>query len=202
MVYPRAVGKILCCLVLLAAAGNLSCSIEDWLNFTADLGGDAPRDRGTYNMVFVNNTPHRAIFAAGSFDQFDQLAEVQFAQFGGLEASLLTLEGNSTSDVIPFNCAKLISVGGQRLIDLIIEQGSEDSLDPSVLERGVKFSSVPLGEEGSDEATEGMAQPLDIRLGTEWECGSVIIFRFEFDDVGPDPFRVDFDVLQPGEENQ
>ena len=44
-------------------------------NLTASLGGSTAAARGTVRVLFINNTPHRAVFTYGTFDQTDQFSQ-------------------------------------------------------------------------------------------------------------------------------
>lgn len=51
------------------------------------------------------------------------------------------------------------------------------------------------GSGGSDPVTVATIPAFDARLGEDFPCGALLIFRFEVNDVGDMPFRVDFELI-------
>jgi hypothetical protein len=167
-------------------------------NQLATFGGAAPGQginsggRGDIDVVFINNTPFRAIFTSAAFDQTDENSVPFFTQFGG-DAGNLTLEGDSSSGFLSFPCSRVFSIGSRRMIDLINNTADfDDDNAPieSLLFEGIGFSSAPLGAETADLPTEGFALPMEALIGVDHLCGSTLIIRFEFADFGNFPFRV------------
>ena len=210
----RAVSGALTLLVAAVApvSGTACGRNPTFLNSTASLGGATAGERGKVGVLLINNTPHQAVLTLGTFDYGDnqQLAgqpvlEPDFEQFG-LGPPARILEGNSTSEILSIECGRVFSVGGPRLLALIGEDlsdaddGATSELAlPVALFEGVEFFSA-AAEEPDQEApgepiSEGSAPPLEALLGVDFPCSALLILRLEFDDLGPDPFRVDFELI-------
>ena len=91
---------------MIAAVGGCT---ELWRNQTASLGGDQAGDRGTIRAVFINNTPHRAVFTSGTYDQLDSGTRPDFVQFSA--DGDLTLDGDTSSDIGALDCARVFAIG-------------------------------------------------------------------------------------------
>lgn len=184
-------------LLTLVVPGIAGCG-EIFVNLTASLGGDWAGDRGTVRVLFINNTPHQAVFTFGSYDQTDQFSRPDFAQFGLSEFGA-TLEGDSSSPIISIQCARVFSIGGPGLLTLIEQNLSVVSLDDDAFVEGVEFFSIPSNgaddNDSGDPVSEGSAPPFEALLGVDFPCNALLIIRFEFDDLGPDPFRIDFELI-------
>ncbi len=174
------------------------CDIATYLNQTASLGGDVAGSTGQVRVLFINNTPHRAIFTFGTYNNTDQFDQPDFRQLTGL-ASGVTLEGNSSTALVTLSCDRVFSVGDPELLRLIDENLDLDGglLNPEALVEGVAFSAAALGEDNAGLATEGFAPSVRALLGVDFPCDSIIIVRFEIADVGPAPFRADFEIIPP-----
>lgn len=182
------------CAVLFSAGilcATTTCTPSAFLNLTAStsnlvgpLGLPTPK---RLDLVFINNTPFRAIFTFGGYDPLDQnTLPLGFGQ--------LRLEGNSTSASLVQNCRKTFSVGGEELIRLI-ENSPLNVNDPRALVDGVNFSGAPSGDPLAAVATEGTAEGLVLRAGVDFECETLVIFTFEQDAAAPGGFRIDFQVI-------
>lgn len=184
-------------LLTLVVPGIAGCG-EVFVNLTASLGGDWAGQRGTVRVLFINNTPHRAVFTFGSYDRTDQFSQPDFAQFGLSEFGA-TLDGDSSSQIISIECARVFSIGGPGLLTLIEQNLSEVSLDDDAFVEGAEFFSIPSdgadSDDSGDPVNEGSAPPFEALLGVDFPCNALLIIRFEFDDLGPDPFRVDFELI-------
>lgn len=171
---------------------------EASINLTTSLGGDTAGERGTIRVLFINNTPHRAMFTFGSYDQTDQFSQPDFAQFGLSEFGAI-LDGDSSSEIISIECARVFSIGGPDLLTLIEQNLSEAALDEDAFVEGVEFFNIPSddaeGDDSGDPISEGSAPPFEASIGVDFPCSALLIIRFEFDDLGPDPFRVDFELI-------
>lgn len=168
----------------------------DFSNRTASLGGDIAGSRGLVQISFINNTPFRAVFTFATYDQTDPSSKPDFLQFGN-DPDGLVLEGDSTSPVGALDCARVFSVGGPRLSALIADNLPDASVDEEALIEGVEFFSIP--EVGSGETpapvSQGKSPPFEALLGVDFPCNALLIVRFEIDDLGPAPFRVDFELI-------
>ncbi len=211
-------------LIAVAGSGVLFCGCVDFLaNQTASLGGDTAGGRGTVRVLFINNTPHRAVFTYGTYDQTDPSFVPEFSQFS-LDGGT-TLDAGQTSSIAPANdaasleCARVFSIGSAELLRLIRNNVPQDQLvdtnDEAMLE-GAEFFDIPDEDDdaGQDEDAEGaadddgesedtteptsqgFAMPFEALLGVDFPCNSLLIIRFEIDDADADgPFRVDFELI-------
>ncbi len=177
---------------LMAAVSG--CGLDGLLNLTASLGGNTAGQRGNAEVLFINNTPFRAIFVFGSYDNLDRDTQPALLSFSS-SLDTLNLEGNTESTVQQVQCARVFSIGGEGLLTRAQANLEEDALEDVPLIEGVYFSSAEVGDENADEPTEGIALPLDANIGPDFECGSLLIYRLEFDDDGPERFRIDLTVI-------
>jgi len=138
------------------------------------------------------------VLTFGSYDQTDQYCRPDFGQFGLGESGAI-LDGSSTSGILWIDCARVFSIGGPQLLALIEENLPEATVDDDALIEGVGFFSIPSddadGDGAGDPVGEGAAPPFEALLGVDFPCNALLIIRFEFDDLGPDPFRVDFELI-------
>ena len=197
-----------CCTILICAltAPLASCSTTALGNLfspTSDfvVGGQVvPR---AIQVGFINNTPFRAIFSFGSYDQFDR--DTIPTGFGQQR-----LEGNSSSPQIAQPCRQTFSLGGAELIRLLELNQNDPTInitDPRALIDGVNFSGAPLGDPLEAEPTEGTAEGRLVLSGVEFTCvrtdirdttgTGLLLFTFEQDATAPGGFRVDFSFVQP-----
>ena len=191
--------KVACALIAPWLLLPGSCG-EAFLNQTASLGGSTAGLHGSVRIVVINNTPHRAVFTVGTYTQTDPTSTPGLVQFAHRESGR-RLDGDSSSDVFSIGCARVFSIGGPDLLHLIEETVSADMVDEVALVAGVKFFDVASGEEEDDNGAEeepvlvGTAPPFEALLGVDFPCEALLIIRLEFDDLGPDPFRVDFELI-------
>lgn len=169
-----------------------------FFNQTASLGGETAGRRGNVQVLFINNTPHRAVFTYGTFDQTDQFAEPRFEQFEPGEFDR-TLEGDSQSGIRTLTCGRVFSIGSEALQDAMRLNLPEDDYNDEALIEGVEFLEIGDGAD-SEPSRAGSAPPFEALLGVDFACGSLLIIRLEFDDVGPSAFRVDFEVVPSSSE--
>lgn len=170
------------------------CASGGWLNGAASLGGDTVGGRGTVRVLFINNTPHRAIFTAGVYDPADQDTNPEFVQFAANSSGSI-LEGESSSAILELPCAQAISIGTRALIDLVEANNDAADLESAALFEGVGFSSAAIGEDGDDEPDQGFAPAKAFLVGSDFPCNALLIVRFEFNDLGPEPFLIDFSYI-------
>ena len=171
-------------------------------NLTASFGGSTAGARGAVRVLFINNTPQRAVFTYGTYDQTDQFSQPDFRQFG-LNSTDLNLDGDSESSIeqisgqSPLICARVFGVGSPDLLRLIDENLSGATVIENALSNGVEFFDV--GDDGDAEAASaGFAPPFEALLDVDFPCAALLIVRFEVSDVGPDPFRIDFELIPSG----
>lgn len=179
-------------MVLILAMVIAGCSLDALLHQTASFGGETAGQRGSSQVLFINNTPYRAIFTFGAYDDWDQNTEPKLLAFGPNDRSL---EGGQSSAILTVECARVYSIGGETMRRLAEENLAEDAVSSETLVPGVFFSSAAVGDENEALPTEGTAAPLDLWLGSDFPCNSLIVFRFEANDVGEDAFRVDYEVI-------
>ncbi len=176
--------------ILVALAAG--CSIDALLHQTASFGGATAGQRGNSRILFINNTPYRAVFTFGAYDDWDQNTEPRLFSFGPNDRKL---EGGQSSGILSVRCARVYSIGGDTMRRLARDNLAEDAVSAEALVPGVFFSGAPLGDENEALPTEGTAAPIDLWLGADFPCNSLIVFRFEVNDVGEDAFRVDYEVI-------
>ena len=168
----------------------------DFSNRTASLGGDIAGSRGKVQIVFINNTPHRAVFTFGTYDQTDSSSKPNFHQFSNEPAGLI-LEGGKTSLIGSLDCARVFSIGDPRMLALILKNLPNATVAQEAMIEGVEFFSI--SSDGSAAApapvSQGKAPPFEALLGVDFPCNALLIVHYEIDDLGPSPFRVDFELI-------
>jgi hypothetical protein len=206
MLKCRPVTNLLIVLTLVAMLGvEGSCTTNALQNLSSptsdfSLPNGRPQPR-TLSVGFINNTPFRAIFTFGSYDQLDDTTiPTNFGQ--------LRLEGNTSSAVIPQPCKKTFSVGGDELIRLINKNKNSPTInitDPQALVNGVNFSGAPLGDPLEAEPTEGKSVGSVKEAGIDYACTrssiqqltgkGLVLFTFVQDAAAPGGFRTDFSFV-------
>ncbi len=161
---------------------------------TASLGGDAAGERGDVRVLFINNTPHRAVFTVGTYDPLDEFSVPVFSQFG-FEGDELTLPGDTESAIGAVPCARIFSIGSSRLFTLIEANEPDAELIAEASQDGVAFFGEGEAEAEGDPVSEGTLSAFEARLGSDFPCGALLIIRFEINDVGDEPFRIDFEMV-------
>ena len=201
---------------LIAIGLGLFACPPTYFNNTATLGGNTPGARGEVQISFVNNTPFRAIFTYGVYDQQDQFSVPQIGQFvvdpDPANGGQGRLEGNSTSEPLVFTCGRTIAVGTEHFINRVLATDASIGADEQALQPGIAFSDKPLDDPQAGEPTAGMDEDgIAVLQGWEFECGraanpnipndsdnvSLVIITFEVDPTQPDGFRIDFEVVLP-----
>jgi hypothetical protein len=184
----RRIGSLICLTLSLSAAG---CG-DAWVNLTASLGGNTPGGRGSIGVIVLNNTLHQAVLTLGSYDQTSTDAELDFQQYvldGGL-----ALDADSDGGLLTFNCARVFSIGGPRLLSLIESTDPADVVQDALIE-GVEFFAVDSANPDGAPVSQGLAAPFEVLLGVDFPCNSLLIFKLDVNEVGPDPFRIDFELI-------
>ncbi|UCE61563.1 MAG: hypothetical protein JSU63_07390 [Phycisphaerales bacterium] len=190
-------------IVLTVAALGAGGCFEFFANQSASLGGDIAGVRGNVRVLFINNTDYRAVFTYGSYDQTDPAYGPDYEQSGLTEPDVL-LEGGESTSITPgssrafIECARVFSVGSEDLLELIRQNLPDDDFLESAMVEGVEFFEIPAEDE-EDSPTEpisrGAAPPFEALLGVDFPCNALLIIRFEIDDFGPNPFRIDFEMI-------
>ena len=165
----------------------------DFSNLTASLGGNVAGGRGRVQIVFINNTPYRTVFTFATYDQTDQSSEPDFRQFSHDEDGLI-LEGDSTSPIGALDCGRVFSIGGPRMLALITENLPDAPIADEAFIEGVEFFSVS-DDDTVAPVSQGKSPAFEALIGVDFPCNALLIVRFEIDDLGPAPFRVDFELI-------
>ncbi len=179
------------------AGAAVSCDSPVVQNQTASLGSATAGQRGNVRVLFINNTPHRAVFTYGTHSNTDRTSNPDFSQFTG-NMAFMTLEGNATSAIDTLLCDRVFSVGGPELLSLIERNGNLNSpnFSEAAFMTGVMFSSAALGTPEAELPTEGLAPAIERFIGVDFPCGALLIVRLE-EDSGEPPlrFRTDFTMI-------
>jgi hypothetical protein len=199
------VAPLLCLASLCALAGSCSSSalLNAWAPSAGFVAGQVDPVPRAIEVGFINNTPYRAIFTYGAYNQLDQ--ESLPTNFGQLR-----LEGNTSSTQAAQPCRKTFSVGGDELVRLLNENSDDPNIsitDPRALVRGVYFSSAPLGDPLEAEPTEGTAEGRVVLNGVDFSCrrtsinestgSGLLLFTFVQDAAAPGGFRIDYSFINP-----
>ncbi|HNO79620.1 MAG TPA: hypothetical protein PKN33_16340 [Phycisphaerae bacterium] len=187
----RLAAPLMLVMTLLVLSG---CGLDGLLSLTASLGGNVAGQRGNAEVLFINNTPFRAIFVFGAYDNLDRDTQPTLLSFSS-DPDTLNLEGNSETTIQQVQCSRVFSIGGEGLLARAQENLDEAALENVPLIEGVYFSSAEVGDDDADEPNEGIAPPLDSNIGADFECGALLIYRLEFDEDGPERFRIDLTVV-------
>ncbi len=193
------------CLGLCAlAAGVISCTsaaLSALVSPRSSFNNNAQLVSRVVQVAFINNTPFRAIFSFGAYNQLDQDTIPSSSR-------QLRVEGNTTSADFNQPCLQTFSVGGAELIRLIRKFEPDPSVnvtDPRAVVDGVNFSGAPLGDPLEAEPTEGTALGSVVLSGVDFNCertdildptgAALLLFTFEQDAAAPGGFRIDFSFL-------
>ena len=166
-------------------------------NQTASLGGALAGSGGTLKAVFINNTNQRAVFTFGTYNQTDR-ESIPFVDQFGAETFEPNLDAGATSTVVRLPCGRVFAVGSERLMRFIDENGDSAALSARALTPGVQLFDIESDEDVSDAevtALAGMAAGAEYYIGTQFNCESLVVIRIEINDPGPEPFRLDFEVV-------
>jgi hypothetical protein len=183
----NAVRRVLMCLGVVAATG---CDFRDeLLHTTASLGGDTAGGRGNAEGLFINETPFRVIFTFGAYDELDRDTEPVLRQFGSNpdNPNYDVLDGNTQTGIYTLPCHRVYSIGGAGLIARVERNLDASTYDADLLVEGAYFSTAASDSLEANTPTEGQADPIDSFIGVDFECGSMVIYHFEYNDAGGDP---------------
>lgn len=160
---------------------------EGWTNLSAPLGGNTPGARGDIGVILLNNTSYRAVLTLGSYDQSVPDSDADFAQFAldGIDP----LNPNEDGGLLAFDCARVFSIGGARLLERI--EAGEDVAE-SALVPGVDFYELA---DGGGNVFRGRANPFEVLLGVDFPCNALLIFKLEDNFGGSPPFRIDYELI-------
>ena len=191
---------LFCIGVCALAAGVTSCTstaLSALVSPRSSFNNNAQLVSRVVQVSFINNTPFRAIFSFGAYNQLDQ-------ETIPTSSRQLRVEGNTTSPEFNQPCLQTFSVGGAELIRLIQKFEADPSVnvtDEQALVNGVNFSGAPLGDPLEAEPTEGKALGSVLLSGVDFNCertdilditgASLLLFTFEQDAAAPGGFRID-----------
>ncbi len=167
--------------------------MDGFVNQAASLGGAIAGQRGSVQLLFINNTPFRAVFTAGTYDQLDSASQPDFLQFGPDDGDI-TFDGGTSSEILSVDCGRVFAIGSPKLHDLIEMNLPDAPRNENALVAGVSFIEPPDGESG-EPVERGAAPAFEALLGVDFPCNSLLILRLETDDLGPDPFRIAFELI-------
>jgi len=202
---------VLCVLATLA-----SCTPAAFFNNTVTLGGNVPGQRGGISVMFVNETPYRAIFTFGTYDPQNTTQNtavsfpIEFDQLFVDADATNRLDPHSSSEIFTFSCGRALSVGGQRLVDLILENDLDEDANAIALRplpdpvtgearsrAGIAFSDRDLDADGASDPTGGWSEGVVTLQGAEYQCDSLLIYTFVQDGSQPGGIRIDLSVILP-----
>lgn len=183
----RAVGLAVtvCVLGTALSAGCTDSSL--FRNLVAPVAGDVA-------FIFVNDTPHRAVFSFGTYNDLDRSP-------GAVNFEQLRLEAHTTSELVVVTCARNAAIGTEGFVTRVLATDADDrpDFDPDAFHEWVGFSSFPTGSTGAGLADAGYAEGLEVLLGYDFSCGDQLIVTFVEDETAPGGFRIDFTVLLDAE---
>ncbi len=168
----------------LCAAVN-GCTSSLLLNQTASLDGDV-------TVVVINDTPFRAAFTLGVFNDLERepLGQVQFEQ------PLLEPGESLTPGMFP--CTRDVAIGTEKLLRRILDTNADEeqaNFNPDAFSAVVHFSDAPADSDLAALPTVGTAEGIVRRIGVDHSCGDQLIFTLREDPDAPGGFRIDFQVL-------
>ncbi len=161
-------------------------------NSLTSFGGDFAGDRGTIQVVIINNTPNQAVLTLGTFDPADENSQPDIVQFAA-DPDQLQLPGQSSSSLITLTCARVFGVGSSRLIEAISQNLVIADLDQDALVDGVTFGD--LTDDSETIVDIGVAAGIEALLGTDFSCKSLIILQLEAIPLRGNDFRVEFSFI-------
>ena len=181
------------CPVTLALLAGCFGGADIFFNQTTSLGGAAVGARGNVRVLVINNTPFKAAFVTGTYDQTDIDSSPAFQAFGA-DAADTNLDGND-DNLTTQQCGRVFSVGSAGLLAAIDAGSGLDSLPADAREVGIRFFSETTVDGETELVERGFAPPLERLLGTDFNCNSLLICYLEYDDIAADDFRIEFRVI-------
>ena len=147
---------------------------------------------GDITLQFINNTPFRASFTAGVYDDLDRDPP------GQVVVQQRAVEGNDSTEVITTTCARDLSVGTDKLVQRIQDTGADQvaSFNQDLFSAQVNFSSAPADSDAANQPVEGFAEGITLRLANDYACLDRVLFVFEQDATAPGGFRIDVTVIE------
>lgn len=152
---------------------------------------------GNINVQIVNNTPYRASFTFGTYNDLDRNGP------GPVDVRQRRLEAHGVTEVIDVFCRRELAIGTQALVDRILATDSDETedFDRDAFSDRVNFSSAPADDPAAALPTVGTANGVLTRLGVDFACNDTIIFTLQEDPNAPGGFRIDYILLHSAEPN-
>lgn len=191
-------GLLLACItaVLGCYPNGYDPSYPFWNN-VASLGGSTPGSRGSVKVAFVNNTPYFAVFTYGIYDPLNDSRTPEYEQFFADEDhTTQRLERNSTSSTVTFETARVLSLGGQNMFDMLSQRGATPTDDTGV---GITFTDKLTTDSTAQKVTINNFNNQTLELGPQFTTGSTVIYTFEVDSTVTGGIRVDYEVILPAD---
>ncbi|GEM_PF-1181177 len=168
-----------------------------WLNNVASLGGFSPGARGTVNVGFINNTPFFAVFTYGIYDPLNHARTPEYDQyFADADHTTQRLERNSTSTLVTFETARVLSLGGYDMLNRLSELGASPDED---LGTGITFTDKLTTDSTAQKVVLNNFGNQTLELGTHFTSGSTVVYTFEVDNTVTGGIRVDYQVILPAD---
>jgi hypothetical protein len=172
---------IVCTVGTALSAGCTTSSL--FRNFVAPVTGDV-------TFVLINDTPYRAVFSFGTYNDLDRSP-------GVVNLQQLRLEAHTSGELTTLACAHNAAVGTDGLVARVLATNADETaeFDAEAFHEWVGFSSFPSDSAGAGLADAGSAEGLEVLLGVDFSCGDQLIFTFVEDETATGGFRIDFAVL-------
>ena len=175
---------------------NYTPSFPFWNN-VASLGGTTPGSRGSVKVSFINNTPYFAVFTYGIYDPINNTRTPEYQQFFADDThTTQRLERNSTSATVTFETARVLSLGGQNMFDMLSRRGATPTDSTGV---GITFTDKLTTDSTAQKVTINNFNNQTLELGPQFTTGSTVIYTFEVDSTVTGGIRVDYQVILPAE---
>lgn len=161
------------------------CSPNLWRNLVEEA-------QGNLFVQFINNTPYRASFTAGAFDDLDRDPP------GPVDIQQRAVEGGTSTAAIQFACGRDFAIGTSALLARVRAVGADSgaNFNEDLFGERVSFSSAPAGTDAANLPTEGEALGKVFRLAVDYTCNSQLLVIFEEDADAPGGFRIDLTVIE------
>lgn len=173
--------------LLVTAAVPLACtSCGDFIQNQIE-----PR-QGDIQFIFVNNTPFRAVFSYGTYDELDRDPP------GPVALNQIRIEGNQTTAPVTVTCRRNAAIGTDAFIERcrnVQADRTVNNFDPDAFTPEVNFSSAGATGTAAGLPTEGTARGRMVKLGVDYGCRDRLFFIFEQDADAPGGFRIDYQLI-------
>jgi len=180
--------QVVVSVVLILVGGSLVAGLGGCIG---EVGQNLTKERtGNITMVFINNTPYRAVFSFGTWDEWDRTPGAVTMQQLGVDA--YTSTGPAT---LP--CRRNAAIGTQDFVDRVVATDADDTVDfePDFFDTVVRFSRAPSDTDPAGMPTEGTALGIEVLLGVDYSCEDQLVFTFVQDPQAEGGFRIDYEVI-------